>query len=139
MRSVRCFLGTISIRVGIIAVRVVVVRGAGIHGIENNAEDSALDAIEKVACASESFLGGFAATNDDQHAIGLHGKNHGIGGGHDGGRINDDELELGAEFGDGLDELVGREQVRGIRRKRPGRNGDEIGNCGVRNGHQIET
>src|SRR5260370_13622512 len=104
MRSVSCFLGTISIRVGIIPIRVVVVRGVGIHGIENNAEDAALNAIEKVARASESFLGRFAAANDDQHAICLHGKNHVVGGGHDGGRIKDDELELGAELADGLDD-----------------------------------
>src|ERR1700687_6465704 len=120
MGSLSCFLGPISIRVRIIAIRVVVVRSAGIHGIENNAEDSALDATQQVARASESFLGSFAAANDDQHAIGLHGKNYGIGGGHDGRRINDDELELGAEFGDGLDELVGREQVSRMRVERSG-------------------
>src|SRR5207249_1749777 len=44
MRSFKSFLGTISIRIGIIPVGVVVVRRAGIHGVENDAEDVALDA-----------------------------------------------------------------------------------------------
>src|SRR5713101_233373 len=81
------FLGTIAIGIRIIAVRVVVVRSAGIDGIENDAENAALDAMQQVARARESFLGCFATANDEQHTIGLHGKNYGIGGGHDGRRI----------------------------------------------------
>ena len=83
MRSFNHFLGTISIRVRIIPIRVVVIRGAGIHGIENDAEDSALHAIEQITGAREGSLGCFATPNDEQDAVGLHGKNHGISGGHD--------------------------------------------------------
>ena len=100
------FLRTISIRIRIITVRVIIVGGAGIHSIENDAENVALHAIEQVARSSEGFLGGLAAANHEEHAVGLHGEDHGIRGGHDRRRIDDDKLVLGAELGDGLDELV---------------------------------
>src|SRR5712692_1461139 len=106
MLSFSRFLGAISARVWIIAVRVVVIRGAGIHGVEDHTEDSALDAIEQVAGASESFLGCFAAANDEKNAVSLHRKNHGIGGSHYGRGIDDDKLELGAQLGNSVGEFM---------------------------------
>src|SRR5271168_2065580 len=73
------FLGTIAIRVRIVAIRIVVVRSAGIHRIQDDAENVALDAEEEIASTGEGLFGGLAAAHDEENAIGLHGQNDGIG------------------------------------------------------------
>src|SRR5229473_2682916 len=77
VRNFSRFLRAISVRVRIIAIRIVIVGGAGVHSIENDAEDPALDATQQIAGAGKGFLGSFAAANDEKNAVGLHGKNHG--------------------------------------------------------------
>src|SRR5882762_1579917 len=94
---------------------------------------------EQIARASEGFLGSFAAAHDQENAIGFYGKNYGVSGGHDGRRIDDDKFELGAKFGDGVVELVRREQVGRIGRERAGGNGRKIGNGGMLNGDEVEA
>ncbi len=98
-----------------------------------------LHAAEQIACAGEGFLGSFAAAHNQENAIGFYGENHGVGGGHDGRRIDDDKFELGAKFGDGVVELVRREQVGGIGRERAGGNGGKIGDGGVLDGDEVEA
>src|SRR5208337_3039200 len=78
-QRIQGFLGTIAVRIGVIPVRIVVIRGAGVDGVEDNSQQMALDADEQVSCAREGFLGSLAAANDEEHAIGLHGENHRIG------------------------------------------------------------
>src|SRR5205814_1214977 len=109
MRRFRRLLRAISIRIGIIAVGIVIVRGAGVHGIEDHAEDAALDAAEQVARASESFLGCGTTPNDEKYAVGLHGKNYRVCGSQDGRRIDDNKLVLGAALCNGFNEPVGGE------------------------------
>jgi len=108
VRGFSGFLGTIAVRIRIIPVRVVVVRSAGIDGIENDAENAALTLCSKSRVRVKASLGVSPLANDEQHTVCLHGKNDGIGGGHNGRRIDDDEFELRAQLGDGLDELCGR-------------------------------
>ena len=57
----------------------------------------ALHADQQVAGARESFLGSLAAANDQQHTIRLDGENDGVGGGHDGWRVDDHKFEFGAQ------------------------------------------
>src|SRR5258707_15013160 len=51
VRNFSRFLRAISVRVRIIAIRIVIVGGAGVHSIENDAEDPALDATQQIAGA----------------------------------------------------------------------------------------
>src|SRR5262249_45383456 len=77
------FLGTITIRIWIIPVRVVIIRRAGVDRVEYYPEDSRLYAGQQVARSSKRHFGSFAATDHEQHTVGLHGEDHGIGGRHD--------------------------------------------------------
>jgi hypothetical protein len=133
------FLRAVTIRIGIVPIRIVIVRSAGIHRIQYDAEDVALHADEQVARAGEGFLGSFAAANDQENAIRLDRQDNRIGGGHDGRGIDDDEFEFGAQFGDGFGQFVRGEQVRWIGRKRASGNRGEIGDVRVRDGNQIEA
>src|SRR5262249_12484105 len=92
------FLRTIAIGVGVVSIRVVIIGGAGIHPVENDTQDRALHAVERVARAREGYFGSLAAANHEQHAVGLDGKNHGIRGRHNRRRIDNDELELRAQL-----------------------------------------
>src|SRR5437899_314076 len=78
MRSLSCFLRPVAIRVWVIPIRVVVIRCVRVNGVEDDAEDAALHAVEKVACPSEGFLGRFTTPDDEQDAVRLYGNNHGI-------------------------------------------------------------
>jgi len=103
------FLRAVTIGIGIVPIRIVIVWSAGIHRIQDDAENVALDADKQIARAGEGFLGSFAAANDQEYAIRLNRKDNRVGGGHDGRRIDDDEFEFGAQFGDGLGQFVRRE------------------------------
>src|SRR3982074_2899743 len=94
---------------------------------------------EQVARASEGFLRSFAAAHYQENAIDFYREDHGVGGGHDRRRIDDDELELGAEFRDRLVERVRREKVGGVGGKRTGGNGGEIRNGRMLNGDEVEA
>src|SRR6267378_8548945 len=106
MRGLSRFLRAVAIRVWVIPIRVVVVRRPGIDGIENDAEDVALDATEKIARPTEGCLRCCPATNDEQDAVSLHGNNHGIRSSHDRRRINNDKLVFCTQLGDGVSELM---------------------------------
>src|SRR5579883_2731014 len=136
---VHAFLWSIPVRVRIVAVGIIIVGGAGIHGIEDNAKEAAFDADEQVTGAGKGLLGGFAAADDEEDAIGLYGNNDGIGGGHDGRRIDDDEFEFGAQLSDGVGEFMGGEQIGRIGRERAGGNGGKVRNGRMRNSDEIET
>ena len=69
----------------------------------------------------------------------LHAENHGVGSGHDGRRVDDDEFEFGAQFGDRVGEAVRRKQVGRIWRQRARRNRREIRNRGMLHGDEIEA
>src|SRR5437879_5798464 len=84
MRSVGGFLGAVTLRVRIVAIRIIIVRGAGIHRVQDDAEEMTLDAEKQIASADKSFLGGFSAAHDQKDAIGLNGEDYGVSGGHDG-------------------------------------------------------
>src|SRR5260221_6912066 len=73
------------------------------------------------------------------NAIGFNGEDDSVRGGHDGGRIDDDELELGAKFRNGVGQLMGGKQVGGIGGKRAGGNGGKIRDGGMLNGNEIQT
>src|SRR5215469_7978582 len=63
------FLRAVAVRIGIVAIRVVIVGRTRIDGIENHTEDVAFHGGEEVAGARKSFLGSFAAANDKKDAI----------------------------------------------------------------------
>src|SRR5581483_10100709 len=136
---VHAFLRSIPVRVRIVAVGIIIVGGAGIHGIENDAQQAAFDANEQVTGARKGLLGSFAAADDEEDPIGLDGDNDGVGSGHDGRRIDDDELEFGAQLGDGVGEFMGGEQIGRIGGERSGGNGGEIRNSRMRNSDEIEA
>jgi len=79
------------------------------------------------------------AADDEEDPIGLDGDNDGVGSGHDGRRIDDDELEFGAQLGDGVGEFMGGEQIGRIGGERSGGNGGEIRNSRMRNSDEIEA
>src|SRR5580704_5147518 len=106
MQSITRFLRVIAVRIRIVAIRIVVVWRAGIHCIQDDAEDMALHTDKQVAGAREGLLGRFATAHDQQDAIGLDRQNDSVGGGHDGRRVDYNELELGAQFGDGLGQFL---------------------------------
>src|SRR6266567_1402880 len=64
------FLRTITIRIWIIPIGVVIIWGAGIHCVKHYAEDAGLHAGEQIACSSERHLGSFAAADHQEHAVG---------------------------------------------------------------------
>src|SRR5208337_3605613 len=59
-------LGTIAVRIGVIPIRIVVIRGAGVDGVEHYSQQMALDAGEQVACARKGFLGSLATANNEE-------------------------------------------------------------------------
>src|SRR5271155_3289949 len=65
LRRFGSFLRAIAIGIRIVPIRIVVVRSSGIHRIQDNAEDVALDADKQVTCAGESLFGSFAAAHDE--------------------------------------------------------------------------
>ena len=73
-RSISSFLRAVAVGIRIVAIRIVVVRGAGIDGVQHDAEEAAFHADEQIAGAREGFLGCFTAAHDEQNAVGLHGQ-----------------------------------------------------------------
>src|SRR5947209_422218 len=116
MCSVGGLLGAVTLRVRIVAIRIIVVWGAGIHSVQDNAEKVTFDAEKQVARANKGFLGSFSAAHNKKNAVGLDREDHRVGGGHNRRGIEHDELIFAAELGNGVGELVGRKQVRGIGR-----------------------
>src|SRR4029077_6398345 len=125
--SLRELLRAVALRIGIIPIRIVVVRGGGIDGVQNYTQEMGLDAEEQIARAHEGFLGSFAAAHHEENTVGFDGQDDGVGSGHDGWRIDDDELELGAKLGNGVAELMRRKEVGRIGRQRAGGYGGKIG------------
>src|SRR2546423_1734923 len=139
MGSIGGFLGAVTLRVRIVAIRIIVVWGVRIYRVQDDPEKMALDAEKQVARADKGFLGSFAAADDQKDTVGLHRKDDGIGGSHNRRRVKDNELVFAAELGDRIGELVGREQVRGIGRERSGGDGGKIGNGRVVHGDQVKA
>src|SRR2546423_12214574 len=139
MRIIGGFLGAVTLRVRIVAIRIIVVRGVRIYRVQDDPEKMALDAEKQVARADKGFLGSFATADDEKDAVSLHGENDRIGGGHNRRRVENDEFVFAAKLSDGISELVGREQVRGIGRERSGGNGGKIGNGRVVHGDQVKA
>jgi hypothetical protein len=83
-QSVRDFLRAVALRIRIIPIRIVVVRGAGIHSIQNDTQETALHTQEQIPSAREGFLGSFTAAYYEENAIRFDGQDNGIGSGHDG-------------------------------------------------------
>src|SRR5690349_2871579 len=100
MRGFRVLLRAVTLRIRIIPIGIVIVRGAGIYGVQNDTEEMALHAEEEIAGPCESFLGRFAAAHNEENTIGFNGEDHSVGGSHDGRRIDDDELEFCAKLRD---------------------------------------
>src|SRR5882762_615208 len=138
-RGFRLLLRAVALGIRIIPIRIVIVRGAGIYRVQNDTEKVALYAEEQIARARKSFLRRFAAAHDKENTIRFDGKDDGVGGSHDGRRIDDDKFELGAKLRDGLGQLVGGKQIGGIGRERAGGNGGEIWDGRMLNGDEIET
>src|SRR4051812_37269791 len=113
MRSVGMFLGAVALRVRIVAIRIIIVWGAGIHSVQDDAEEMTLDAKKQVARANKGFLGSFSAAHNEKNAVSLNREDDRVGGGHNRRGIENDELIFAAELGNGVGELVGRKQVRG--------------------------
>ena len=65
----RGFLRAVAVRIGIVAIGVVIVGRTRIDGVENHTEDVAFHGGEEVASARKSFLGSFATANDKKNAI----------------------------------------------------------------------
>src|SRR4029077_13977884 len=114
-------------------------RGGGIDGVQNDTQEMGLDAEEQIARAHEGFLGSFAAAHHEENTVGFDGQDDGVGSGHDGWRIDDDELELGAKLGNGVAELMRRKEVGRIGRQRAGGYGGKIGDGGMLDGDEIKT
>src|SRR5713226_10591575 len=69
VRDVGGFLRAVAVRVRIVSVGIVVVRRAGIHCVENHAEEVALNTGKQIASASKRFLGSYAAATHEQHTV----------------------------------------------------------------------
>src|SRR5690242_3308705 len=84
----------IILRVRIIPIGVVIVRRAGVNGVQNDTQYPAFHAQKQVAGASESFLRSLPAAHHQKNTIRLHRQNYGIGCGHDWRRVDHDKLKL---------------------------------------------
>ena len=91
-------LGAITVRIRVIAIGIVIIGGVGVYCVQHDSEQMTLDADEKVTRAGKGLLRSFSAAHHEQHSVGLNRKDHGIGGGHNRRRVNDDKFETFPQF-----------------------------------------
>src|SRR6266700_7360750 len=82
----RGFLWTVSVRIRIVAIRIVVIRSRRVDRVQHYAQQTAFHADQQIASACEGFLRRFATPHHQQYAVGLHRKNYCVRRGHYWGR-----------------------------------------------------